>query len=251
MKLAIILLFTTILFTSCNKENSPLLIEAESFKEKGGWVVDPQFVEQMGSPYLLAHGIGTPVTDAKTEVFFNKTGNYHVWVRTMNWAPGNWEAPGKFKIEISNTVLEMELGTELGWRWQYAGNVVIKNKKNIITLKDLTGFDGRCDAIYFSKTKQSPPNKRDELVKWRKQQLNEKNRPQKQLKFDVVITGGGIAGCAAAIASAEQGLKVALIHDRPILGGNASSEIRVHTLGITWKYDRILKKINTKHYPNG
>ena len=63
--------------------------------------------------------------------------------------------------------------------------------------------------------------------------------------------GGGIAGCGAAIAAAEQGLNVALIHDRPILGGNASSEVRVHTLGITWKYERILSKINTKHWENG
>ncbi len=36
------------------------------FKEKGGWLVDPQFVEQMGSPYLLAHGLGKAVNDAKT-----------------------------------------------------------------------------------------------------------------------------------------------------------------------------------------
>jgi len=37
----------------------------------------------------------------------------------------------------------------------------------------------------------------------------------------------------------------------PVLGGNASSEIRVHTLGIYGKFERILKKIDTKHYPNG
>ena len=40
------------------------LVEAEAFADKGGWVVDPQFVEQMGSPYLLAHGKGIPVADA-------------------------------------------------------------------------------------------------------------------------------------------------------------------------------------------
>ena len=56
---------------------------------------------------------------------------------------------------------------------------------------------------------------------------------------------------AAAIAAAEKGLKVALIHDRPVLGGNASSEIRVHTLGIYGKFERILKLIDTEHYPNG
>ena len=47
---------------------SSCLVEAEAFADKGGWVVDPQFVEQMGSPYLLAHGKGMPVADAKTQV---------------------------------------------------------------------------------------------------------------------------------------------------------------------------------------
>ena len=46
-------------------------------------------------------------------------------------------------------------------------------------------------------------------------------------------------------------MKVALVQDRPVLGGNASSEVRVHTLGIYGKGQRILKKIDTKHYPNG
>lgn len=65
------------------------------------------------------------------------------------------------------------------------------------------------------------------------------------------MIGGGIAGCAASIAAAEQGLRVALIHDRPVLGGNASSEIRVHTEGITWKSERILSMLNTVWWPNG
>ena len=44
---------------------------------------------------------------------------------------------------------------------------------------------------------------------------------------------------------------MALIHDRPVLGGNARGEIRVHTLGIYGKFERILKMIDTGHYPNG
>ena len=43
-------------------------IEAESFQEKGGWLVDQQMIEGMGSPYLIAHGLGTPVKDALTKV---------------------------------------------------------------------------------------------------------------------------------------------------------------------------------------
>ena len=251
MKNIFLVLLIVSLFTSCKVENKILLIEAENFEEKGGWMVDPQFVEQVGSPYLLAHGLGEPVKNANAQLTFAKTGQYHVWVRTMNWAPGKWEAPGRFKIVINNHELETILGNEPGWSWQYAGSTDINEKNTVIKLKDLTGFDGRCDAISFSTTKQVPPNQKDELRKWRKEQLNESEIPNQSQDFDLVIVGGGIAGCAAAIASAEQGLNVALIHDRPILGGNASSEIRVHTLGITWYYDRILSMINTGHYPNG
>ena len=49
-----------------------ILIEAESFDLKGGWLVDPQFVEQMGSSYLLAHGLGKPVSDAQTSFKIEK-----------------------------------------------------------------------------------------------------------------------------------------------------------------------------------
>ena len=45
--------------------------------------------------------------------------------------------------------------------------------------------------------------------------------------FDVVVLGGGLAGWAAAVAAARQGVRTALVQDRPVLGGNSSSEIRV------------------------
>jgi hypothetical protein len=89
------------------------------------------------------------------------------------------------------------------------------------------------------------------LSQWRAEKLSEANIPEKRVSYDLVVAGGGIAGCAASIAAAEQGLKVALIHDRPVLGGNASGEIRVHTLGIYGNFERILKMIDTEHYPNG
>ena len=51
------------------------------------------------------------------------------------------------------------------------------------------------------------------------------------LNFDFVVVGGGLTGLCAAIAAARGGAKTALIHDRPALGGNASSEIRMHICG--------------------
>ncbi len=49
--------------------------------------------------------------------------------------------------------------------------------------------------------------------------------------FDVVIVGGGLAGLCAALAAAREGALVALVHNRPVLGGNSSSEIRVPPAG--------------------
>ncbi|MFW6027165.1 MAG: FAD-dependent oxidoreductase, partial [Candidatus Woesearchaeota archaeon] len=52
-------------------------------------------------------------------------------------------------------------------------------------------------------------------------------------KYALIIIGGGSAGIAAAISSARQNIKVALIEQRPVLGGNSSKEIGVHLTGST------------------
>ncbi len=61
------------------------------------------------------------------------------------------------------------------------------------------------------------------------------NRPPHTvvLQSDLVITGGGLSGTCAAITAARQGIRVILVQDRPVLGGNASSEIRLWILGAT------------------
>ena len=70
-----------------------ILVEAESFEDLGGWKLDTQFINEMGSPYLLAHGLGTPVPDAFTTIQVESAGPYHVWVRTKDWV-ARWKAPG-------------------------------------------------------------------------------------------------------------------------------------------------------------
>jgi len=229
-----------------------VLVEAESFKEKGGWVVDQQFMDTMGSSYLLAHGMGKPVADAKTSVSFPSTGSYTMWVRTKNWKPGNWEAPGRFQVAINGKPVETVFGTIPAWTWQKAGNVEISATSCEIVLKDLTGFDGRCDALFFTKDATfQPPNDLKTMRTWRDALLGTPAIPEKSESFDLVVVGGGIAGCAASLAAEKQGLTVALIHDRLLLGGCASSEIRVHTLGVYGKGGDILKGIDSKHWPNG
>src|SRR3954465_6546785 len=91
-----------------------VLVEAESFKDYGGWVLDTQFVHIMGSPYLLAHGLGEPVKDATTTVTFPSTGRYRVFVRTKDWV-ARWKAPGqpgRFQVKVDGNALEKTFGTE-------------------------------------------------------------------------------------------------------------------------------------------
>ena len=55
--------------------------------------------------------------------------------------------------------------------------------------------------------------------------------PVRAHEVDFCVVGGGMAGLTAALAAARHGARVVLMHDRPVLGGNASSECRVHICG--------------------
>lgn len=208
-------------------------VEAEQFEDTGGWTVDPLFMDQMGSPFLLAHGNGKPVKDATTTVTFSKTGKYTVWVRTRNWnAP--WDekqAPGRFEISINGQKLSQEFGLAPAvWGWINGGQVEITDKTVKLCLHDLTGFDGRCDAIVFSgKNGFIPPVGLADIEKLRNKFLGLNTQPEGN--FDLVVVGAGMAGLTTSITAARLGLKVALIHNRPVLGGNNSSEIRVGASG--------------------
>jgi hypothetical protein len=232
-----IFVFLSIFTTSMicfSQSNHSVFLEAENFENKGGWVVDQQFMYLMGSSYLMAHGMGVPVAEAETAVEFHSTGEYNVFVRTFNWT-SPWydgEGPGKFQLLVNGE----KTGTILGasgseWLWQNAGKVNITGKNATISLHDLTGFNGRVDAIYFTKDNTPPPGESEALASFRKKQLGIPQKPKKAGEFDLVVVGGGVAGTAAAISAARLGLQVALIQDRPVLGGNNSSEVRVHLGG--------------------
>ena len=109
-------------FTTAPTAAQTVLVEAEQFADLGGWVNDSQFMDQMGSPFLLAHGMGVPVEDATTTVEFPSAGTYRAWVRTRDWvapwnAPG---APGRFQLLVDGTPLPVIFGTE-GSQWHWRG----------------------------------------------------------------------------------------------------------------------------------
>ena len=202
-----------------------ILIEAEDFEHYGGWVLDSQFETQMGSPYLLAHGLGRPVDDATTVIPVAEPGDYQVWVRTKDWAPPHH--PGRFRLSLNGQRLATEFGaTGADWHWQSGGTISLHAGDLALALHDLTGFDGRCDAIYLSADRIAPPNGVDAQARsWRRRMRGLPDEPFDAGEFDVVVVGGGMSGCAAALSAARLGQAVALVHDRPVLGGNASKEI--------------------------
>ncbi len=73
---------------------------------------------------------------------------------------------------------------------------------------------------------------------------------QKQIECDLCVVGGGMSGLAAAISAAREGIKVVLMHERPVLGGNASSEIRMwicHARGENNRETGILEEISLEN----
>ncbi len=232
------LLFVTFLCAgvfASSVQAADLLVEAESFEQPGGWQLDTQFITEMGSPYLLAHGLGRAVKDATTDVKFPETGKYRVFVRTKDWV-AQWKAlgqPGKFQVLVNGKPLEETFGTKgADWFWQEGGTVEITKPEVKLALHDLTGFEGRCDAIFFTQGNDPPPNDSKILPSWRRKLLGLSEKPTEKTGYDLVVIGGGYSGMGAALSAARMGCKVALIQDRPVLGGNGSSEVRVWAMGL-------------------
>lgn len=153
-----------------------LMLEAETFESIGGWTIDTQCIEAMGSPYLLAHGLGT-------------------------------NGPA--------------------WGWQHAGACPLGAGAHRLALRDLTGFDGRCDAVFLTRdAARRPPDEPRELAAFRRRGCPTVVE-EDPATYDLIVCGGGFAGLCTALAARRKGLKSLVIQDRGVVGGCGSSEIRV------------------------
>ena len=233
-----------------------ILLEAEGFADRGGWAVDPQFVDSMGSPFLLAHGLGEPVADAATRADFTGAGGrVRAWVRTRDWTP-DWDGedsarPGRFRLSVAGA-RSGDLGVcPADWGWVDAGTFDVPDGAADVALHDLTGFDGRCAAVWLApEGAAAPPDGGAALDAWRAWMRAEDGPPDDVVEADLVVVGGGIAGTCAAVAAADAGLSVALVQDRPMLGGNASDEVRVQTQKAGDEFHWIVRGVRNSA-PNG
>lgn len=209
-----------------------LWIEAEDFATYGGWMLESQFVHLMGSAYLIAAGTGHPVADATLNVKVPKAGHYRLWVRARNWIPEH--SPGRFEVSVAGHAAATAFGGAKGadWTWEDGGAFDLAAGAVELRLHDLTGYYGRCDALVLTTDAAwRAPEKGEALARERAALCGYSLEPRKEGSFDVVVAGGGVAGCCAAIAAARSGAKTALIQSRPVLGGNASAEAGVSVNG--------------------
>lgn len=207
-------------------------LETERFENCGGWINDSQFIDQMGSPYLLAVGLGKPVQDAVTTVALPHSGRWRLWARTRDWVPEHH--PGRFQILLNGKPVERVFGAsgKPGWHWEDGGWHPLSERVEL-RLRDLTGYYARCDVIVLSDDRNwTPPDDKAAIAALREHHGGVSRDIKNAGDYDVVVVGGGLAGCTAAVAASRLGARTALIQNRPILGGNASTEILVPPVGI-------------------
>ncbi len=207
-------------------------LETEHFAEHGGWTLDTQFIDQMGSPYLLANGLGTPVKDAHTTTTLPVAGKYRLWVRAKDWLTEYH--PGPFQVLLNGRAVETTFGQSgrPQWMWEDGGVHQLSGQVEI-RLHDLSGYYGRCDAVVLvSDLDWVPPQDKEAIAGLRQKHGGMSAEVADMPEHDVVVIGGGLAGCTAAVAAARNGASVVLIQNRPMLGGNASPEILVPPVGV-------------------
>ncbi|WP_425395383.1 FAD-dependent oxidoreductase [Aeoliella sp.] len=206
--------------------------QAVQFDEPGGWVEDCQFIEQMGYAYLLATGLGTPVEDATTTVELSTPGTYRLWVRCKDWYPSH--SPGQFRVTVDGVQSPVVFGradTDQ-WQWVDGGAFECNQPTATVRLVDQTGWWSRCDAVILSLDPDFRPSDELQELQLQRQRYGAISTKVEALaRYDTVVFGGGLAGVSAAVAAARHGAKVALLQDRPVLGGNTSEEICVPALG--------------------
>jgi hypothetical protein len=208
-------------------------LDTLAFEDYGQWQADTQFTHLMGSGYLIAcHTPGTPVKDATTRITISKSGTYRIWARARNWYYSY--APGKFTVLVDGESKGVVLGALMSndWVWQIAGDFSLKAGTHAVSLHDLTGYFGRCSSLVITDDMDYvPPRPVAEFEKERAKCLGLSLTPVEEGEWDVLVAGGGPGGVPAAIAAARHGMRTVLVTNRPLLGGNASTEAGINFNG--------------------
>lgn len=207
-------------------------LDATDFN-RGGWQLDTQFVREMGTSYLIACDIpGERVKDAEAVFSAENDGFYRIYVHTHNWKTEY--SPGKFNIGVDDEILPSVMGAKPNskWYWDIAGDIFLKKGEHKLKLKDLTGWLARVSAVVITDDREFfPAGDEKRFLKQRSEIKGINTKILDRGTWDLVVVGAGSGGVPTAVAAARKGLKVALITDRPVVGGNASDESYVSFSG--------------------
>ena len=209
-------------------------LDATDFSERGGFVLETQFVCEMGQAYLMADGVGEPVMPASVKFTVNEGGKYRFFARVKNWCVEH--RPDGIILEVDgvrsgHTCAMMHVN---GWYFEVGGDFELSCGEHTLSVYDTSGWFGRFAAVVITNNYDFYPSR--ELSMMKKQRREIKNVPDKVTdmgRYDLIVVGGGVAGVVAAISAARYGLKTALINNRPVLGGNGSDESAVTLDGST------------------
>lgn len=200
-------------------------IDAVDFKDYGGFVKETQFVREMGQPYLLADGVGTPIQPASTSFKVTEDGYYRFHIRTKNWCPEY--NPDGLVIEVDGVKSEYVCSNThtFNWKFEAAGDFNLTKGEHILKVYDTKGWFGRFAAVIITNDYDFTPSPEiNRLLETRNKIKGISKTVKDEGKFDLIVAGGGVAGVTTAITAARKEIKVALINDRPVLGGNGSIE---------------------------
>lgn len=200
-------------------------IDAQEFDNYGGFQLDTQFVREMGQGYLMADGTGESVAPASVCFTVAQEGMYRIFIRTKNWCVGY--DPDGLNVAVDGQRSEHICGMMQTSKWYFeiGGDFKLSAGTHTIHIYDTTGWFGRFAAVVITDDFDFYPS--PETARWKAQRAamkGIKNIVTDHGHFDLLIAGGGVPGITAAITAARHGLKVALINDRPVLGGNGSDE---------------------------
>jgi hypothetical protein len=209
-----------------------LWIDATEFSDYGGFILETQFVREMGQAYLMANGTGTPVKGATVSFSVNKGGMYRFFIRTKNWCPDH--SPDGLVLEVDGNQSKHICGQmhRRDWYFEIGADFMLTAGAHTLKICNTNGWFGRFSCVVITDDYDFTPS--GELAMLKKQRVAIKGIRSDVMdngKYDLIVVGGGVGGVVAAITAARNGLKTALINDRPKLGGNAAEEANVSLEG--------------------
>ena len=109
-------------------------MDAVEFDDYGGFLLDTQFVREMGQGYLLANSVGIPVAPASVKFTANEEGMHRFWIRTKNWCHGY--DPDGIVLAVDGKKYDFVCGTmQVGhWYWEVAGDFELTKGEHTIEI---------------------------------------------------------------------------------------------------------------------